>query len=237
MKEEMLFEIMGNIDERYIHEAHKKDNKNSVRQILVFAACFSIIIGTAFFVGLHVKRNNFSSVSAAEIGKEEMPLEATMPSFIYYDSDKVIMYDYIGIWVYNLKKEQLVGFCDFRPIEMTQIQGYPCVFVEASSDGKYVRFYKSDDSIKYLYNVEDDSYEEVETYNDKLEWTVNLRNVTEKHSLSEYSETYEVAKNEYVTYVLDFNSDSNEPVKYKDLVIIIEKDGIKTEYKPFENNG
>ena len=97
MKEEMLFEIMGNIDERYIHEAHKKDNKNSVRQILVFAACFSIIIGTAFFVGLHVKRNNFSSVSAAEIGKEEMPLEATMPSFIYYDSDKVIMYWDMGI--------------------------------------------------------------------------------------------------------------------------------------------
>ena len=29
MKEEMLFEIMGNIDERYINEAHKKDNKNS----------------------------------------------------------------------------------------------------------------------------------------------------------------------------------------------------------------
>ena len=168
-----------------------------------------------------------------EIGKEEVQLEATMPSIIYYDQDKVIMYDYIGIWVYNLKKEKLVGFCDFRPIDMTQIQGYPCVFVEASSDGRYVRFYKSDDSVKFLYNVEKDTYKEVKSYDKKLKWTFSLKDVTTQYSISDYSETYEVAKKEYLSYSLDISPDSNEAVRYKDLVIVVEKNGQKTEYKPF----
>lgn len=106
---------------------------------------------------------------------------------------------------------------------MTQIQGYPCVFVEASSDGRYVRFYKSDDSVKFLYNVEKDTYKEVKSYDKKLKWTFSLKDVTTQYSISDYSETYEVAKKEYLSYSLDISPDSNEAVRYKDLVIVVEK--------------
>ena len=116
---------------------------------------------------------------------------------------------------------------------MTQIQGYPCVFVEASSDGRYVRFYKSDDSVKFLYNVEKDTYKEVKSYDKKLKWTFSLKDVTTQYSISDYSETYEVAKKEYLSYSSDISPDSNEAVRYKDLVIVVEKNGQKTEYKPF----
>lgn len=237
MNAEKIFDVMENIDEQYIIEAHQKNviknKKKTIRKIVVFAACFSLIISITAVVGIGIKRNSTCTVSAAEIGKEEVQLEATMPSIIYYDQDKVIMYDYIGIWVYNLKKEKLVGFCDFRPIDMTQIQGYPCVFVEASSDGRYVRFYKSDDSVKFLYNVEKDTYKEVKSYDKKLKWTFSLKDVTTQYSISDYSETYEVAKKEYLSYSLDISLDSNEAVRYKDLVIVVEKNGQKTEYKPF----
>lgn len=179
MNAEKIFDVMENIDEQYIIEAHQKNviknKKKTIRKIVVFAACFSLIISITAVVGIGIKRNSTCTVSAAEIGKEEVQLEATMPSIIYYDQDKVIMYDYIGIWVYNLKKEKLVGFCDFRPIDMTQIQGYPCVFVEASSDGRYVRFYKSDDSVKFLYNVEKDTYKEVKSYDKKLKMDIQLK--------------------------------------------------------------
>ena len=130
-------------------------------------------------------------------------------------------------------KSLVVGFCDFRPIDMTQIQGYPCVFVEASSDGRYVRFYKSDGSVKFLYNVEKDTYKEVKSYDKKLKWPFSLKDVTTQYSISDYSETYEVAKKEYLSYSLDISPDSNEAVRYKDLVIVVEKNGQKTEYKPF----
>ena len=228
MNAEKIFDVMENIDEQYIIEAHQKNviknKKKTIRKIVVFAACFSLIISITAVVGIGIKRNSTCTVSAAEIGKEEVQLEATMPSIIY---------DYIGIWVYNLKKEKLVGFCDFRPIDMTQIQGYPCVFVEASSDGRYVRFYKSDDSVKFLYNVEKDTYKEVKSYDKKLKWTFSLKDVTTQYSISDYSETYEVAKKEYLSYSLDISPDSNEAVRYKDLVIVVEKNGQKTEYKPF----
>lgn len=100
-----------------------------------------------------------------------------MPTIIYADENSVIMYDYIGIWVYDLKKEELTGFCDFRPINMTQIQGHPCVFVEATEDGKYVKF--------------------------------------------------------YVSYSLDFSRE-NDVLRYRDLVILVEKEMGLQEFRPFE---
>ena len=42
-----------------------------------------------------------------------------------------------------------------------------------------------------------------------------------------------MAKKEYLSYSLDISTDSNEAVRYKDLVIVVEKNGQKTEYKPF----
>lgn len=108
MNAEKIFDVMENIDEQYIIEVHQKmlsKIKKTIRKIVVFAACFSLIISITAVVGIGIKRNSTCTVSAAEIGKEEVQLEATMPSIIYYDQDKVIMYDYIGIWVYNLKKK------------------------------------------------------------------------------------------------------------------------------------
>lgn len=109
MNAEKIFDVMENIDEQYIIEAHQKNviknKKKTIRKIVVFAACFSLIISITAVVGIGIKRNSTCTVSAAEIGKEEVQLEATMPSIIYYDQDKVIMYDYIGIWVYNLKRK------------------------------------------------------------------------------------------------------------------------------------
>ena len=89
---------------------------------------------------------------AEEIGKENLHFGATMPQIINVTDEKVIMYDYIGIWVYDMEKQELVGFCDFRPINMTQIQGSPCVFVQATSDGKFVKFYMSDETVNSLYD-------------------------------------------------------------------------------------
>ena len=48
MNAEKIFDVMENIDEQYIIEAHQKNviknKKKTIRKIVVFAACFSLII-------------------------------------------------------------------------------------------------------------------------------------------------------------------------------------------------
>ncbi len=75
--------------------------------------------------------------------------------------------------------------------------------------------------------MEKDTYKEVKSYDKKLKWTFSLKDVTTQYSISDYSETYEVAKKEYLSYSLDISPDSNEAVRYKDLVIVVEKNGQK----------
>ena len=141
------------------------------------------------------------------------------------------MEDQKTVQMYWERKEQLIGFCDFRPLQMTQIQGNPCVFVDASTDGKYVRFYKSDGSIKYLYDVKEDSYKEVDDYDKTLSWEFALEDVTETHRLSECSETYKIGADSYLSYKLEPEGD--ETIKYKDLILVLEKAGKKPTYRPF----
>ena len=88
-----------------------------------------------------------------------------------------------------MKNKELVGFCDFRSINMTQVQGDPCVFVESTPDGEYVRFYMSDGSIKYLYDVKSNSYKEVKEYDANMTFTLCM-NHSESKQISNFAETY-----------------------------------------------
>lgn len=231
MKTETFFEQMDGIKEEYIVNAKAPQHKKYRKRVLPFVACVACFLLVIIVLFPYVQKDHFYKAVAAEAGKEELKFGATMPDILYYGYDKVIMYDYIGIWVYDLKKERLAGFCDFRPLHMTQIQGYPCVLVEASSDGKYVRFYQSDDSVKYLYDVKKDSYKEVESYDKEITWEMQLKDVSDTHSLSDYAYTYQIGKKKYLSYTLDI--ENTETLTYKDLVLLLEQDGKRKTYRPF----
>ena len=63
MNAEKIFDVMENIDEQYIIEAHQKNviknKKKTIRKIVVFAACFSLIISiTAVVVQVQLTVKN-----------------------------------------------------------------------------------------------------------------------------------------------------------------------------------
>lgn len=261
MNKEELFDVLNEIDGEYISEAGKEILKKHTKKWIAWtaaAACFCLVIGAGIGIGMknhdrtgiHVETGDDTeakgdagtgkkdlgvlplTVSAAELGKEDLLFGATMPAIIYADEKSVIMYDYIGIWVYSLEKRELTGFCDFRPINMTQIQGEPCVFVEAASDGAYVKFFMSDESIKYIYDVGKNSYEQVDNYDEYPEETYRMENVTDEKSLSVCSETDKLGESRYIAYRLDIE-DNNAPARYGDIVLIIEDQGEVEEYRVF----
>lgn len=229
-----IFEILSDIDDRYIIEARRGKKHMNVKKIISMAACMALII-TAFSISsLWVQKDNMTTslqVVAAEIGKESIQFGATMPKIINVTNGNVIMYDYVGIWVYDINQEELVGFCDFRPINMTGIQGDPCVFVDATEDGKYVRFYMSDGSANFLYDVEKNKYKKVNDYDDIFNKVATMI-VSDSMQISGYSQTYELNDGSYISYILD-TGDGIDELRYGDLVIVIDKDGVRKEYRPF----
>lgn len=239
MKKEELYETIENIDAKYISEADNYSAKRIswIRYASIAVCLLLVVCGVTLASRLFIPDNKIEmtlQVKAAEIGKEYMHFGATMPQIINVYDDKVIMYDYIGLWVYDIKNKELVGFCDFRPINMTQTQGDPCVFVESTLKGDYVRFYLNDGSIKYLYDVEKDTYKEVPEYDSNMKFTSCMIRSEDKQ-LSNYSETYILEDGTYISYTLDINDEEQE-LKYGDLIIVIEKDGVSHMYRPFSSD-
>lgn len=228
-----LLNRMDVIDAKYVEEANeipaKKGNRNKWF-LLVACICLVSICSIIFYQILKPSDGDSHksplTVSAAELGKAEIQFGATMPRFLYADADRVVMYDYIGIWEYDLKEEMLTGFCDFRPIGMTQIQGYPCVLVEISKDGNEVRFYLSDDTKKYLYDLSINEYQEVDDYDPSDHDSFQMKDVTEEKLLSDYSKTYQMEDGRYISYILDWEyTGEDNPPRYGDIRLVIEEDG------------
>lgn len=235
MNREDMFELLQDLDGRYITEVDRKKKHGWIKWLLV-AAVIVIFIFAGCFILISNRKENAYKVIASEVGKEYMQLGATMPQILYCNDKKIIMYDYIGIWVYDFSKNNLVGYCDFRPLDMTQIQGYPYVCVKAVENGKFVEFYMSDNSKRYLYDVNKDEFKEVATYDEMQKASDTMPDVSADHSLSEYASTYQIADKTYISYTLNIEDSANE-VQYKDLIILKETNGKLEKFLPFATGG
>lgn len=234
MNNESMFELLSDLDEQYIEEAGGSMGKNrGMLRFIAVAASFLVLLG-GLFLRENGSRSKITGVSlhalAAEIGQESVLLGAAMPQILNVTDGNVIMYDYIGIWVYDTNEQELKGFCDFKKLNMTRTQGDPCVLVGASQDGKRVKFYWTDGSANYLYDVSKNDYRNVEQY-DEEDWSFNFR-LAEDKKLSNCCETYILEDGTYIAYDFDYG-DGSEELKYGDLLIVMEKDGVRTTYRPF----
>lgn len=222
MNGQQLLDAMEFIDDKYVSASETPRRKKHTKRwfpavaAAVLMLCFLLLQGGES-AGLTAK--------AAEVSEQEMMFGATVPRFLYADGDIVIMYDYIGIWAYSIKKDCLTGFCGFCERGMTQIQGDPCVLVEATNDGKYVKFYWNDGhGSRYLYDVRRDSVREVTDYGALADDVCCLPYA--ENSLSDYAETRMTKDGSAISYTFDFPED--RMLCYGDLRLVISV-GQKTE--------
>ena len=216
MRGEKLLEAMDFVEERYVTEAEQPKRHRGKWGIV--AACLCLLACGVFLLPKSGGRAVISA-EAAELKQAELQLGATAPGFLYADQSRVIMYDYIGIWVYDRQAGGVTGFCDFRPLHMTQIQGEPCVFAEATEDGQYVKFYWSDGSGAYLYSVAANDYEKVDAYIEAEEKSYRMRFAEE--SLSDYAPTCYTREGRRISYTFVFAE--GEPLRYGDMRLLIEE--------------
>lgn len=234
---------LTDIKEEYINEAetwspHVKHH--IISQWLKIAIIF-ICIGIAGVVltMLIPARNEIYplSVSAKELGLEEYPLDIGLPHVIYGDDDKIVMYDSRGVFVYDISQQKLVGFADFIPIDMTQIQGDEPTFVEITTNGEYVKIYNKER--RFLYDVSTNKMDEVENYaeiDQSFErYDIITLLIDDSRSLTPRYTTYLGNNNSLIAVVLDYNFETGDGIiRYKDLRLIRKADDEITEYNIFQ---
>ena len=214
---------------RFADHAWKKTLFRAASIILVFG------IAAALFMGINWtgSKVNPLSVSAKELGMEEYTFGVALPNVIYGDDNIIIMYDFRGIFVYDLSLEKLTGFSDFRAVDMTAIQGDDPTFVEASEDGDYVMFYNKKE--KYIYDVKLNKTSRMEDYlkidTTFVPYSAEIIAPDDSNSLSNYNVTY-LEKDDALVFLSLEHDYVNEGkvVRYKDLRLIKEKDGTRREY-------
>ncbi|MBQ9278182.1 MAG: hypothetical protein IJ224_06065 [Lachnospiraceae bacterium] len=230
---------------RSMYHRNKKEivqRKQKIKKMLIlFGACFIVAVVIVGILMFNKSRTSVImsplSVSASELGMEEYIFGVELPSVIYGDDGRIIMYDFRGVYVYDLKNEKLTGYADFRPINMTLIQGDNPTFVEASSDGKLVKFYNNEK--KYLYDVEINEIKEVINYNeiteDFQEGVVEVFIAGDKESLSKEYTTYKMKDGSLIAVILVFNPEFEDDVpKYRNLYLIREVNNERFDYAIFQ---
>lgn len=229
MNKNMWINAIENIDDLFIEEAEEKYNKVYKKRLIigssVAAVCLLLLLGGYLLLhGSQKAVRNALSVSAEELGKENYSFGISLPQIVYSDASTAILYDFRGIYVYDFAEEKLVGFADFRPVDMTRINGDAATCVEVSSDGKYVRAYSlpafDQKQRFFLYDVEKNEFRQVEKYDDSDFEAYVQTEATDKISLSDYGLTYQQTDGAYIAVSLHINDDPEAYAVYGDLYLI-----------------
>lgn len=231
MRGDDFLNVMEYIDVDLIEKADVIPSKRKFSwKKTAIAACFILAAGLGTIIAKNIV-NHYESkivVNAEELGQEDYTFGVSLLEICYADEQKIILYDFRGIYVYDIEKEILIGYADFRPVEMTLIQGSNPTFVEVTPDGLYVRAYN--EQKKYLYHVETNEFQEVDNYDNISNESYTLLNVTEEMRISEYSPTYKTRDGSFVAVALH----ESENPRYRDLYLIIQKDGEQKTYDIFQ---
>lgn len=235
------FAILTNdIKDIFIDEADlfyakgKKLGFKSIFRIAFIAASFLFIILATSRLPFGNTDIATLSVSAKDLGKEEYQFGVALPEIIYSDSDKAIMYDFRGIYVYSFSNEKLVGYVDFRELGLEKIQGDNPTFVNVTADGCYVRFYNN--VKKYMYNVSENDFIEVTDYEDYSEDLYQISSICfgEENAISDEQITYIGEDGSYLAVEIDLDNLDNETPKYKNMYILRKNGNDSHKYYVFE---
>lgn len=247
MKVNDLYHAMGEISEEYVEAAREENQKSNRTKLskpkyvrwLAAVACFVVIIlGTAL---ARKQGGGYEplSVSASELAQKYYDFGITITDIVYADDKTAVMYDYRGLYVYDFRKEELVGYVDFEEHQLTQINGDGATTVEVSKDGKMARVYTmpspDQEQRNYLYDIAKNKFTKVKSYSGKFERSrlKDVTDVTAPDALSVYGSTYELQDGSRIAYSIHFPED-DRPAVYGDLYLIREKDGKVKEFTIFQ---
>jgi len=233
--------MLANINNSYEQRRNAK-NPKPLKYAFAAALCvFAILLFTSpfdfTFFGTGTKTPRLTlSVSAQELGLEDYVMIGNVPIVIYADQSLEVLYDYRGIYVFSFDESALVGFCDFRDIHMTQLEGDNPTIVEINEQGTLIRIYNNTDT--YLYDVTENARTAVQANDSSAEFECyEIESIYpgagSDDSLLEASQPTYFGKDDSITsVVLDFSDE--ETVKYEDLYILKKEGNEIVKYKLFQ---
>lgn len=173
---------------------------------VVFLVIFFIVVGCVVLVYMQQQeelskkkiKNDLNLDDVQEIGEgvknqkeiinklKSYPIGASVPSICFASKTKVYLYDYFGIIIYDLEKQQIESLVEFSEIneQLQQLEGESPTIVETANNGNTIYFYKENSSQKYEYNVSLNKVKKVKDIGVQM-WIDEKKNVSVSFSKPE----------------------------------------------------
>lgn len=174
-------------------------NKKYAYKNLIFLMIFFIVVGCCGLV-IYMQQEKLSKKKTKsalslddvqEIGEgvknqkeilnklKSYPIGASLPSICYVSKTKVFLYDYFGVIIYDLEKQQIESLVEFSEVDeqLQQLEGESPTIVETAYNGNAIYFYKENSNQRYEYNVSLNKVKKVKDIKTQM-WVDKKKNVS-----------------------------------------------------------
>ena len=173
--------------------------------------------------------NNVDSKELARLAsyKSTLNFDDTMPKIGYVGKGQLVVYDNMGVYVYDLSSSDLTDYVDFEKNHFKGLQGDDATFIHVSKDGRYIQLSDNEKQLQYDLKTKQqkNQLDKKESWNPKTE-PMGVE-TAEYYSVSD---VYYIGEGETCFLAINKNVTPN----YGALLCVVSNVGAEKEYSLFD---
>ena len=120
----------------------------------IFIAVASGLLLVVLFGSFLYKKIGLNNVDSKELArlasyKSTLNFDDTMPKIGYVGKGQLVVYDNMGVYVYDLSSSDLTDYVDFEKNHFKGLQGDDATFIHVSKDGRYIQLSDNEKQLQY----------------------------------------------------------------------------------------
>lgn len=196
---------------------------------IVVASGLLLVVLFGSFLYKKIGLNNVDSKELARLAsyKSTLNFDDTMPKIGYVGKGQLVVYDNMGVYVYDLSSSDLTDYVDFEKNHFKGLQGDDATFIHVSKDGRYIQLSDNEKQLQYDLKTKQqkDQLDKKESWNPKTE-PMGVE-TAEYYSVSD---VYHIGEGEKCFLAINKNVTPN----YGALLCVVSNVGAEKEYSLFD---
>lgn len=196
---------------------------------IVVASGLLLVVLFGSFLYKKIGLNNVDSKELARLAsyKSTLNFDDTMPKIGYVGKGQLVVYDNMGVYVYDLSSSDLTDYVDFEKNHFKGLQGDDATFIHVSKDGRYIQLSDNEKQLQYDLKTKQqkNQLDKKESWNPKTE-PMGVE-TAEYYSVSD---VYYIGEGETCFLAINKNVTPN----YGALLCVVSNSGAEKEYSLFD---
>lgn len=196
---------------------------------IVVASGLLLVVLFGSFLYKKIGLNNVDSKELARLAsyKSTLNFDDTMPKIGYVGKGQLVVYDNMGVYVYDLSSSDLTDYVDFEKNHFKGLQGDDATFIHVLKDGRYIQLSDNEKQLQYDLKTKQqkNQLDKKESWNPKTE-PMGVE-TAEYYSVSD---VYYIGEGETCFLAINKNVTPN----YGALLCVVSNAGAEKEYSLFD---